>query len=375
MRFLLAWRNMIHDRTRTLVLLSGMGFSILLLFMQVGFFNACQINSFMIYDMFGFNAVMLAPYYVFIDDAGTLPLYRAEMAESVPGVASARPLFLSSARLRNPGTGEEEKILAIGVDIDTAPFIDPDKNQLLGKLKPLDSALMDRKVTLDYGALPVGAYTELDSRRIKISGEYTHGAGFIAGSSIILSNESFCKIINRSIRSPNAVLLNFSPDADPKAVLSRLKEKLPADVQVMTRKELQHREQHFFMAVNPIGVMFSSGAVIAFLVGAVILYQILASEVMHHLREYATLKAMGYTSRDLKVVVMAQGLLMTAAGFIPSAAIAVYLYKLVQDIVQVPLFMTPDLLGFIFSASLAMTAVSGLLAVRRIESADPAELF
>lgn len=375
MRFLLAWRNMIHNRTRTLVLLSGMGFSILLLFMQVGFYNACQINSFMIYDMFGFNAVMLAPYYVFIDDAGTLPLYRAKIALSVPGVASATPLFLSSALLRNPGTGETDKILALGIDIDTAPFLDPDKNRLVEKLKPLDSALMDRKVTLNYGNLPVGAYTELDGSRIKISGEYTHGAGFIAGGSIILSDESFCKVKKTSVWSPNVVLLSFSPGADPQKVLSRLKEKLSEDVQVMTRKELEQRERHFFMAVNPIGVMFSSGAVIAFLVGAVILYQILASEVMHHLREYATLKAMGYTGRDLKVVVMAQGLLMTAAGFIPSAAIAVYLYKLVRDIVQVPLFMTPDLLGFIFSASLAMTAVSGLLAVRRIESADPAELF
>lgn len=375
MTLLLAWRNMMHNRARTLVLLSGMGFSILLLFMQMGFYNACKINSFMIYDMFRFDAVLLAPYYVFIDDAGTLPLYRAAMAESVPGVASAAPLFLSTAMLRNPDTGDKEAVMALGVDIDSAPFRDPGLNQGLSRLKPRDSALMDRKVTLDYGDLPVGAHTELDNRRIRISGEYINGAGFIAGGSIILRDESFCRIFGGSTRSPNAVLLQFSPDADPGIVMPRLKEKLTGDVQILAREELAQRERRFFMSINPIGVMFTSGAVVAFLVGAVILYQILVSEVIHHLREYATLKAMGYTGRDLKVVVMAQGLLMTVAGFIPAAGIAVYLYEVVREIVQVPLFMTPDLLVFIFLASLAMTAVSGLLAVRRIETADPAELF
>ena len=375
MRFQLAWRNMMHNKVRTLVLLSGMGFSILLLFMQVGFYNACKINSTMIYSMFRFDAILLAPQYVFIDDAGDLPLRRAKTALSVPGVASAIPLFLSTALLRHPVTGETNAIFTIGVDIDAAPFKEPAKNQSLSVLKIADSALMDRKSALDYGPLPKGTWTELNNHRLRILGDFFNGAGFISGGAVIMSDETFSRIIGTSVYTPNAVLLNFSPGAAAKSILENLKTRLKGDVQVMTRQELERRERRFFMTINPIGVMFTSGAVIAFLVGAVILYQILSTEVIHHLREYATLKAMGYTGQDLKFVVMSQGLLMTAAGFIPAAALAAFLYKILRDTVLIPVHMTVGLLLFIFSASLFMSGISGLLAVRRIQTADPAELF
>lgn len=375
MRFHLAWRNLVHKQVRTLVLLSGMGFSILLLFMQVGFYNACKINSTMIYDMFRFDAVLLAPQYVFIDDAGTLPLRRAKSALSVPGVTSASPLFLSSAELRHPVTGEKNAIFTVGVDLDTVPFMNPENSSNLSVLTIEDAALMDRRSTLDYGPLPVGAQTELNGHRIRILGDIYNGAGFISGATLMVSDDAFARLVGTPVQSPNAVLLTFSPDADPAEVLARLKENLTGDVQVLTREALKRRERRFFMSLNPIGVMFTSGAVIAFLVGAVILYQILSTEVTHHLREYATLKAMGYTGRDLKGVVMAQGLLMTAAGFVPSAVLASVLYKMLRDTVLIPVHMTPGLLVFIFTASLLMSGISGLLAVQRIQRADPAELF
>ena len=313
--------------------------------------------------------------YVFIDDAGNLPLRRAQSALSVPGVASAAPLFLSSAALRHPVTGDTNAIFTVGVDLDTVSFQNPENHNRLSVLTIEDSALMDRRSTLNYGPLPIGAQTELNGHRIRIRGDIYNGAGFISGAILMVSAETFSRIIGTSVRSPNAVLLNFSPDADPDAVLTRLKDNLTGDVQVLTRNALQRRERHFFMSVNPIGIMFTSGAVIAFLVGAVILYQILSSEVIHHLREYATLKSMGYTNQDLKGVVMAQGLLMTVAGFIPSALLASVLYKMLRDTVLIPVHMTPGLLMFILTTSLIMSGLSGQLAVQRIQRVDPAELF
>lgn len=375
MRLQLAWRNMMHNKIRTLVLLTGIGFSILLLFMQMGLYNACKLNSTMIYDMFRFDAILLAPQYVFIDDAGNLPLARAKTALSVPGVESADPLYLSTARLRHPLSGETNAILVMGVDIAAAPFKDPAKNRGLSVLKIKEAALMDRKSALDYGPLPRGAWTELNGHRIRIQGDFYNGAGFISGGSLIVSDDTFSRILGTAIRTPNAVLIRLSPGAAPKTVLGRLQKQLKGDVQVLTRQELKTRERHFFMSVNPIGIMFTSGAVIAFLVGAVILYQILSTEVTHHLREYATLKAMGYTGQDLKFVVISQGFLMTTAGFIPAAALAALLYKVLREGVLIPAHMTLGLLLFIFSASLCMSGISGILAVRRIQVADPAELF
>jgi len=375
MRLKLAWKNMMHNRVRTLVLLSGMGFSILLLFMQVGFYKASTINSTMIYDMFRFDAVMLAPNYLFISDAGTIPLRRLKIAQADPGVETAAPLFMDQAQMRHPVTGNLNAIMVLGVDVDTAPFKAFANNEKLPLIAMEDSILMDRKAALDYGPLPVGVQTELNGRRVRISGDFSNGAGFISGGSVIMNDATFAKVMGRSIWRPSAALLTFAKGADAHQVMSRLKTRLSGDVQVITRKELNKRERHFFMSINPIGVMFTSGAVIAFMVGAVILYQILSSEVLHHLREYATLKAMGYTDQDLKFVVMAQGLFMTVVGFIPSSGLAFLLYDVLRNTIQVPVRMTPQLLLFIFASSLVMSAISGVLAVRRIETADPAELF
>ena len=64
---------------------------------------------------------------------------------------------------------------------------------------------------------------------------------------------------------------------------------------IMTRQELIDREENYFVNVKPVGIMFRVGMLVAFIVGAVILYQILASEITNRLKEFATMKAMGYS--------------------------------------------------------------------------------
>ena len=67
------------------------------------------------------------------------------------------------------------------------------------------------------------------------------------------------------------------------------------DLRVMTRDELIAIEIEYLTNELSVGFIFQLGVIIGFLVGTVIVYQILFTDVSRHLPEYATLKAMGYT--------------------------------------------------------------------------------
>ena len=115
--------------------------------------------------------------------------------------------------------------------------------------------------------------------------------------------------------------------------------------------------------------------VLGFVVGMVICYQILTSDVADHLPEYATLKAIGYTNRYLSWVVVQESLILAAAGFVPGIAVTYGTYLLLTDLTGLPLVLTPGRFGLILGLTVVMCVTSGLLAVRKIKKVDPADVF
>jgi putative ABC transport system permease protein len=112
-----------------------------------------------------------------------------------------------------------------------------------------------------------------------------------------------------------------------------------------------------------------------FVVGGVVVYQILYSDVSDHLAEYATLKAMGYSDLYLLWVVFQEALLLAVLGYIPGFLLSTAIYHLGSSATNLPLFMTLERAVLVFILTLAMCGVSGAIAVRRLKSADPAEIF
>ena len=93
------------------------------------------------------------------------------------------------------------------------------------------------------------------------------------------------------------------------------------------------------------------------------------------IREFATLKAMGYRDGKLSSVVLVQAWLVAILGYVPGLLLAVALYWLAADNAAIPISMTPIRLALVFGLALAMCSFSGLLAARKLATADPADLF
>ena len=124
-----------------------------------------------------------------------------------------------------------------------------------------------------------------------------------------------------------------------------------------------------------IGFIFTLGTVMGFIVGIVIVYQILYTDVADHLSEYATLKAMGYTNFYLLTVVFQEAVILAVVGFFPGMAAAVGLYTMTRNATSLPLFMTVVRAATVLALTMIMCTISGAIAVRKLSAADPADMF
>jgi putative ABC transport system permease protein len=114
---------------------------------------------------------------------------------------------------------------------------------------------------------------------------------------------------------------------------------------------------------------------VGFIVGIVIVYQILYTDVANHLPEYATLKAMGYSDRYLLGVLLQESLLLAILGYIPGFLISLGLYQLAFAATMLPIGMKVERAVFVLVMTFAMCSFSGVIAIQKLRSADPADVF
>jgi putative ABC transport system permease protein len=170
-------------------------------------------------------------------------------------------------------------------------------------------------------------------------------------------------------------LIKLKPDADAAAVQKRLRQILPNDVAVLTRDELMDREATYWATHTPIGFVFRMGLIMGLIVGSVVVYQILYNDVTQHLAEYATLKALGYPDRFLFQIVLQESLILSMLGFIPGLVFSQAVYSIAHWATLLPLQIDPTRVAVVYVLTVGMCIFSGLLATRRLRSADPAEIF
>jgi putative ABC transport system permease protein len=373
----LAWRNVLQSKARSVIALCGISFAILLIFMQLGFYGAAGRSATQIYDAFDFDLLVLSTQYVFIAHPAQFPRDRLEQIRAIEGVVSVIPIWLARGEWRNPETREQWHILTLGVEPKQPPFRDQTLNDQLPLLVMPDNALIDSISRPQHGHLAPGVTSEVDHHRIRIVGRYSIGGGFVAGATLITGRDTFVKVFNgtSTVDQTNIGLVKLAPGISPRVVAVEVKKRLWPVATAVTRSELAGAEQRFWLKVKPIGIMFTSGVLVAFVAGAVVLYQVLASEVQNRLREYATLKALGYDTGFIYGVVVRQALIFSGLGFVPAFVFARGLYFLLRTQAMVPVAMELSRVAGVFLLTAMMCLSATFFALRKLREADPADLF
>lgn len=378
----LGWLQLSHDKGRLFVALAGIAFADVLMFMQMGFQDSLFISNTQLHRALHADIVLLSPQARNLQALSTFTRRRLYQAEDVPGVQSADPLYVNTLNWKNPQTKRETVVQVIGFNPDRPALNLPGLTQLLSQVQQPDTFLLDRGARGDYAETFAqidqgkSVQTEAQRRTITVSGLFQMGASFGADGTLITSDQNFLmQFPQRQAGSINLGLLQLEPGANPEQVVTALKAYLPADVQVKTLDQFIAFETAYWQVRSPVGFIFGLGTAMAFVVGVVIVYQVLSTDVNAHIREYATFKAMGYQNRYLLGVVFEEAIILAVLGFIPGAILPVGLYGLTRSATALPVFMTTARAVTVFLLTVVMCALSGAIATRKLQSADPADMF
>jgi putative ABC transport system permease protein len=378
----LGWMQLKKEKLRFAVALAGVGFAVILILMQLGFRESMFASAVRYHEAFRYDIALISPETAFIVAPRPFADRRLFQALSVPGVRSVSPVYLSQGFWKNPYTFAARQIFVLGIRTADASLDIPGLAPLLDRITREDVVLYDRAGRPEFGAIaehfdagdPVSA--ELNNRRVDVGGIFDFGTSFGIDGSVLTSDVNFLRIFpNRQRGEINLGLIRIEPSADPDRVAEALRRLLPADVLVLTKAEFIARERRYWGETTPIGYVFAFGVVVGVVVGGIIVYQILFSDVSDHLAEYATLKAMGYSNSYLSGVVLQQAVILAILGYLPGLGIALLLYRTAGQATRLPLAMTLERGIAVLVLTVAMCSVSALIALRKVRSADPADVF
>jgi putative ABC transport system permease protein len=372
--------NLLHERNRLLVAIAGVAFAVVLIFMNLGFLGALAETASLLYTRMNGDIFLVSSQTLEISTSQNFPRDRLYQVAGINGVDQAMPIYVSYGQWRNPETRLSRALFVFGINpndpVFALPELDDPQNQQA--LRRPDVVLMDEFSNPEFGPRNVGVETELERRRVKIGGNYALGGGFAADGTLIVSDQNFRRLFApRTLDNIDLGVITLEPGTDIVATQKLMREKLPNDVLVLTQEEIVNKDKDFWINTTSTGFIFSLGVTVSFIVGTVIVYQILYTDIRSHLPEYATLKAMGYRNRYLMWVVLQEGVLLALMGYIPGYIVAQGLYLLTFNATNggLPVVMTVSRAIFVLILATIMCALSALVSVRKVMTTDPAEVF
>ncbi|WP_068119154.1 ABC transporter permease DevC [Tropicimonas marinistellae] len=381
-RLPIGWLQLTHNRGRMIAALAGVAFANVLVLVQLGILGALN----------GTVAIAYAPFeadiFISSSDANTLtdgsPLSRRVLfrALSDPQVEAAAPLYLANVDWTRHD-GSIATMIVYGLPVEAQAFAGSFIREALPSLAMPDTALIDRGTrAADSEALSrvspeAPLQFEVNGRTITATGNFDLGGSFSADGSLAVSDQTFLRLFpSRISGTPSHILVDVSDGAESTAVVARLAERLsPEPVKVRTLETAKADDLTYQLTQRPTGVIFGFSVAMAVVIGLVIVYQVLSTDVADHLSEYATFKAMGYPHRFFLGIVLEESVVLGLIGFLPGLIVAVGLYQFVAGLTGLPIEMTIARATSVFSGTILACAASGTFAARRLRAADPAELF
>jgi putative ABC transport system permease protein len=379
----LGWIQLSHAPVRFAMAIAGVGFSVLLVFMQLGFMNMLFDTTVMMHRQIKADIVLVSA--SSRDFADLKPFGRRLLVKAlgVEGVDDVEPLYGAMATWVKPGTDEKRNIYVVGVSPRFDAFVDPSIREKLARLGTVGSALFDEgsrgafeafNAAIKAGEEPI---IEVEGRAVHFTGVYRLGASIGVEATMIVSDTTFAMLKpKQSPGSVNLGLIRLKPGEDPARLVRDIETAIAdPDIKVLTVEGFVSRTRDYIATESPIAYIFVFGVVIGLLVGLVVVVQILSTDVQDHLPEYATFKAIGFTNGRLRSIVVEQAAILSVLGFVLGFLVSLLLYQVIKISIAMPVLMPISRVALVFGLTVAMCAIAGVIALRRVAAADPAEVF
>lgn len=380
-RLPIGWLQLTHNRTRFAAALAGVAFANVLVFVQLGIMNSMGAATLRPYAFFQADLMISAGDANSLTDGGNVARQWLLQAMADPDVADGIGLFIANVPWDR---GDQDiSLTTFGLDPAKPGFVAADLSVDLALLEVQDAAILDRLargLPKDEAAAirpqtPLSFETQ--GRTVIAYATFAGGGGFGGDGYMLVSDQTFLSLFPaRKSAAPDHILLTLRPGAQPEAVAARLRTLISdPSLRIRTYAQAAQDDLRYQQTKRPTGIIFGFGVLIGVLVGLVIVYQVLSTDVADHLREYATFKAMGYGTGFFLGIVFEEALVLGIMGFIPGLIVGTAILTAMGAITTLPLAMTPMMAVSVFFGTVVFSALSGAIATRRLAAADPADLF
>ena len=380
----LAWLQLKRQPVKYLVAIAGIGFAALLMYMQIGFQSGLLTSSTTFYAALDADLILISPKTVSSGSFSQFPQSQLFRANGYQEVETVVPMYVTNITAQKLGGQKPTSLRIIGYDPGAKALNVDAINEQSDKLKTAGYALFDTEGNSRTGpvakAIKENGYQFLTlynlTQTFRTVGLFGLGSTFAADSNIITSPETAIQLADQlNFGEISLGLIKVSDKKSLPQLQRTLTELYEGEIQVLTKDELIAQEQNYWNTSSSFGVVFGFGTFMGVIVGGVMVYQVLYTDVTDHLKEYATLKAMGFSNQFILGIVIQEAILLGVSSFIPSTLVSAGMYAFLTSASGISIQMTHQKIGLVGALTVGICAASAAIAVNKLRDADPASVF
>lgn len=371
----IALRSLVHERGKLFAALAGVAFAGVLVWTQGGLYAGFLRASSRIVDRVGGDLWLAGRGARVVDNGEPLSSGVREVALAHPAVARVRPLVFAFAGARKAGGGLEF-VQVLGVDRGPGPPLPwTIEEGLPDALEAPDRVAVDRGdlVKLDLPAAPLGATLEVGSRTLHVAAVTEGIRGFTLSPYLFTGIDTAREVLEVPGDAATYWVVDLHDPARASEVAAWLEEALP-DVSAWPRQEFMRATEDYWVRGSGAGTALALSAILGAVVGVVIVGQTLHSLTAQHLRELATLKAIGATPGELVGFVAWQAGALAGAGGVLGLGLTLAGRELVS-LAGLEVALTPGVLGVGAGAIVSICLLASAWSVRTVLGLEAARVF
>jgi putative ABC transport system permease protein len=377
-----------RQRTSTLLSLAGVTASLLVIFAQLGieravYFSATRIHNAVIADL-----VLVPPGFKSLQLHANVPVAMTDIVAANPAVARTLPLWFDIMSISHPGMSAPRQIAWYALDVERPAIDVPGLKENLYKLRVTRRILFDRDSRPYYGDLadvadrgeevPILGPPDVRQllRELFVVGTVSIGPNVVNDGAVVMSEATMAEVLGSWYSDrPAIIALQLVPGADPVATRLELNRALSGRAEVVTREEFENREKTYWSRETPVGYITDLGFVMGLMIGMVFIYYAQYQIIRFYLPEYAILKSLGYDWWFFLCMIGQIGAAIITPAFLVGFTLSRIVYGVAETALHLGMVMGLREMVISLIASIVMTAVSSVFAIRRLWKVDPIMLF
>ncbi len=368
----IGWRILWDKKIRTLLSACGIAMAVIIIFIEQGFYYGIVDAQSQVAYLIRGDLVVMHNRRTHLSKWQSMRKIHLFQTRAHENITSVTPVYKMTMGLLNQETDQVRRIVVFAFPADSIPLDIGDPETLSELLKIPQSVLFDRKSRDIYGKVEKGQYIEVNGKPYKVAGYVDIGPNIVNDGAIVMSEGTLLSVA--AGRDPIMGVIKIDRRENLEKVRQHIEGLLP-DTDVMTPAELAAREQRVTTKSVPVGIIFSIGMVAGFIIGVIVCYQVLFNEINDQIRQYATLKAIGFRNSFLVRIILEQSVVLSIMGFVLSLPVTFYIGFLISAETSLPMKIDAGRILLVLSITIAMCISSGLIAMRRVWNTDPAELY